>query len=82
MALPALLTGFLSSKFSGWVAILSTIGLIIIGWSFYAGIIRPITKPTPTTTVQAGGVSNTYEIKPTFGCISIQALKAAKELQK
>ena len=36
-------------------------------WGLYAGLIKPVIKPTPTTTVQSGGVVYHYEIKVGFG---------------
>ena len=40
---------------------------VVAGWFVYATIIKPHTNPVPTTTVQSGGVSNTYQIKVGFG---------------
>jgi hypothetical protein len=37
----------------------------IVIWGLYAGLVRPTTKPNPTTTVQSGGV--VYDIKIGFG---------------
>ncbi len=34
-----------------------------IGWAIYAGIIRPVTKPNPTTTQNAKTINN-YEYYP------------------
>ena len=31
-----------------------------LGWAIYAGIIRPTTKPTPTTTQNAREITNNY----------------------
>ena len=31
-----------------------------IGWAVYAGIIRPVTKPIPTTTQKADKITNNY----------------------
>lgn len=42
------------------------LGGLTIAWIIYAGVIRPVTKPNPTT-VQTGGVSYTYDIKLGFG---------------
>ena len=42
-----------------------------LAWAVYAGIIRPTTKPNPSTTVQSGGVANTYNAKVSFGCVRI-----------
>ena len=49
----------------------------IVVWGLYAGLIRPVTKPNPTA-VQTGGVSNTYNIHPTFGCMSIPVMQEKK----
>jgi hypothetical protein len=38
---------------------------VIVIWGLYAGLIRPTTKPNPSTTVQSGGV--VYDIKIGFG---------------
>ena len=55
-------------------AILRTISvvcvLLVIGgvsWSIYVTLIRPHTKPTPTTTVESGGTANTYNVKVGLG---------------
>jgi len=45
-----------------WIAITA-----LLGWMTYVTIIKPHTNPTPTTTVQSGGVSNTYQIKVGLG---------------
>ena len=46
----------------------------IVIWGLYAGLIRPVTKPNPTTTVQSGGV--VYDIKVGFGgCARLPAVK-------
>jgi len=56
-------------------------GLIVLGiialiiWSCYVTFIKPHTNPTPTTTVQSGGTSNTYNIKSTFGCMRLPIVK-------
>ena len=45
---------------------------LIGGWTVYAGLIKPVVKPNPTTTnVQSGGVSYTYDFHPTFGCMRV-----------
>jgi hypothetical protein len=55
------------------------VGVVLLGlglaWSIYAGIIRPTTKPNPTTTQKADNITNyTYNVTPrsTFGCASIK----------
>jgi hypothetical protein len=43
--------------------VLCWVCIIAIGaWVIYAGLIKPVTNPTPTTT-QTGGVSYNYQIK-------------------
>ena len=43
------------------VSVISVL-LVIVGlvWAIYAGIIRPITKPNPTTTQNASEINNYY----------------------
>ncbi len=42
----------------------------VVLWGLYAGIIRPVTKPNPSTKQEAKIINNyTYNIKPTFGCM-------------
>lgn len=50
-----------------WVG--AVIGGLVIAWAIYAGVIRPVTKPNPTTTNKADVIYN-YTITPrhTFGC--------------
>ena len=45
------------------------LGGLAIAWAVYAGIIRPVTKPNPTTT-QSGEIINNYNNTPriSFGC--------------
>lgn len=40
-----------------------------IGWAIYSGIIRPVTKPNPTTRQEASQIVN-YNLTPksSFGC--------------
>lgn len=42
---------------------------LAIAWAIYAGIIRPVTKPNPSTT-QSGEIINNYNNTPriSFGC--------------
>ena len=49
----------------------------IVIWGLYAGLIRPITKPNPTS-VQSGGISYNYNIHPTFGCMRIPTAQDKK----
>lgn len=48
---------------------IGVIGGLAIAWAVYAGIIRPITKPNPSTQQKAETIYN-YTIQPrhTFGC--------------
>lgn len=46
-----------------------------LAWSIYAGIIRPTTKPNPTTTQRAENITNfTYNNTPrsSFGCATVK----------
>jgi hypothetical protein len=43
-----------------WVCIFITGGTLI--WAIYAGLVKPVTNPNPTTT-QTGGTSYNYDIK-------------------
>ena len=70
--MPPFLVKFLASKFSGWLAI--ALLFIVVAWGLYAGIVRPVTKPNPSTT-QTGGISNSYNFHPMFGCMSIPVME-------
>ena len=55
------------------------IGGVVLGlglaWSIYAGIIRPTTKPNPTTSQKAQEITNyTFNNTPrsTFGCSNVR----------
>ena len=66
-----LLGKFLASKLSVWLAIILLLG--IVGWGLYAGLIRPTTKPNPSTSNKAETIyqySYTYNCKAllNFGC--------------
>lgn len=56
-----------------YIAVAKWIGVgvlvLVIGWAIYAGIIRPVVKPNPSTANQAEVIYN-YTIQPrsTFGC--------------
>ena len=53
-----------------WVG--GLLGGLALAWIFYAGLIRPTTKPNPTT-VQSGGTSyNISSPRQTFGCMNIK----------
>ena len=50
--------------------VLSWVCLITLGvWVIWAGLIKPVVAPTPTTT-QTGGISQTFNISP-FSCARI-----------
>jgi len=54
-----------------WVG--GIVGGLAIAWAVYAGIIRPVTKPNPTTRQEAQEITNyTYNITPRFGCATIK----------
>jgi hypothetical protein len=43
-----------------------------LAWAIYAGIIRPITKPNPSTTQKAEQISNyNYNSRLTFMSVSV-----------
>ena len=63
-----------------WLTIVKWAGVVglglVITWAVYAGIIRPTTKPNPSTTQNAGNITNyTYNPRLTFGCISWEVAK-------
>jgi hypothetical protein len=50
-----------------YVGIALAVGLI--GWGLYAGLIRPTTKPNPSTAQQADNIVNyNYSPRVSFGC--------------
>lgn len=51
-------------KFGVWV-----IMAVILGWTTYAGIIRPVTKPNPSNKQEGRDDNYHYEIRQTFGCV-------------
>ncbi len=61
-------------------ALIGIAAIIILGtagWIFYAGLIRPTTKPNPST-IMAGQEDNyNYTVAPrqTFGCMNIRIPK-------
>jgi hypothetical protein len=62
----------LGSKIGHWL-VYFLLSVVVI-WGLYAGLIRPTTKPNPTTTVQSGGVVN--NIKVGFGgCARLAMIK-------
>jgi hypothetical protein len=66
-----------------WV--LGAIGGLAIAWAVYAGIIRPVTKPNPTssTAQQATTIVN-YTIQPrqSFGCTNFRIQKIPDEVKQ
>lgn len=54
--------------------VLSWVAIISLGcWVVYAGLLKPVLNPTPTTT-QTGGVAYNYQIKVGLGgCARIPA---------
>ncbi len=62
---PTTLVKTASSTVKGLLVILAIAGL---GWAVYAGIIKPVIKPIPTTTQQAAQIDNkNYYLQPHFG---------------
>ena len=54
-----------------WVA--GLLGGLAIAWTIYAGIIRPVTKPNPSTKQEAQEMTNnTYNVTPRFGCATVK----------
>ena len=45
------------------------IGGLALAWAIYAGIIRPTTKPNPSTQQQAQIIQNYNTPKVSFGCV-------------
>ena len=58
------------------ISVVCTLFVIVgIGWAIYAGIIRPVTKPNPTTTQQADSIQNiNYNYPERKGFISLDML--------
>jgi flagellar biosynthesis/type III secretory pathway M-ring protein FliF/YscJ len=49
------------------------IGGVMVAWIVYVGVVRPHTKPNPTTTNQAETMVNyTFTVQPRFGCSSVR----------
>jgi hypothetical protein len=67
-----------------YLTIAKYVGGVLLGlglaWSIYAGIIRPTTKPNPTTTQAATTIVNhNSSPKATFGCTSVKVYEYYKE---
>lgn len=66
-----------------WLTIIKWVGGVVAGlliaWGLYAGLIRPTTKPNPSTH-QSGGVSyNITTPRQTFGCTNIKIQRMPNE---
>ena len=61
-----------------WVS--GIMGGLILSWIVYAGLIRPTTKPNPTTKQEAKVIVN-YTIAPrqTFGCTHLRIQRIPDE---
>jgi len=65
-------------------------GLLVLGvialvvWSIYVTVVKPHTKPTPTTTQQAEQITNiTHNYpKPTFGCMYFRISTVPEKVPK
>lgn len=67
-------------KNTSWLLLKAFVyAIVILGltWCVYIAVIRPHTKPNPTST-QTGGYSYHYDVRPTFGCISLPVIKDKK----
>lgn len=79
MAINELIQTGLSLAWNGfkkWAVFIAFVLVIAgLGWAVYAGIIRPTTKPNPSTTQTAESIANyTFEPHQTFfGCASYKA---------
>ena len=51
-----------SSTIKGLLVLGAIAGL---GWAVYAGVVRPVTKPNPTTKQEAETINNYYPLKET-----------------
>ena len=50
-----------------WVA--GLLGGLAIAWTIYAGVIRPVTKPNPSTRQEAQTINNFHNTpRISFGC--------------
>jgi flagellar biosynthesis/type III secretory pathway M-ring protein FliF/YscJ len=49
---------------------------LMVAWIVYAGLIRPTTKPNPSTSQNADSIVNyTYSPRLTFGCQRFDLIK-------
>ena len=59
------------------------LGGLVIAWIFYAGLIRPTTKPTPTTKQEAVTIINHNYSTPkvSFGCMRFNVYERKDEIK-
>ena len=70
------ITEVVKHSFMRTVSVVCVLFVVIgIGWAIYAGIIRPIIKPNPTTTQQADSIQNiNYNYPERRGFINLDML--------
>lgn len=59
------------------------VGGLVLAWIFYAGLIRPTTKPNPTTKQEAQTIYNeNYYVtpRPIFGCTSTKLYRLPQNI--
>lgn len=63
-----------------WVG--GVIAALLIAWGLYAGIIRPTTKPNPTTKQEATTIINHNYSTPhvSFGCMRFEVYERKKDV--
>jgi hypothetical protein len=56
------------------------LGGLLVAWVAYVGIVRPHTKPNPTTTNQAEMMVNyTFNVQPRFGCAGVRVYEKTND---
>jgi len=61
-----------------WVG--GIVGGLVLAWIVYAGLIRPTTKPNPTTTQKADNIVNYYVYpRVSFGCSNFRIQRIPDE---
>ncbi len=63
---------WLGTRLAHWLVYMILTAIVL--WSAYVTIIKPHTKPTPTTEQRADTINN-YNVKPTFGCMRFEVMK-------
>lgn len=64
-----------------WVG--GIVGGLVMAWIVYAGLIRPVIKPNPSTTQNAGSIHNYYnQPRISFGCARWEVVKEPVEITK